>query len=127
MRPPLPDPSGREATLSPVYLPQDAPDSGALRWTASAIALASAFLLLFNAGAIRGWANELAPGPMTEPMIAAADAWHGLTERLGLDAPIETMRGWWRAAQGSADKGGRQEAPPAGSQPRPGERGPPDA
>jgi hypothetical protein len=88
------------ASLSPVDLPGDLPDVGRpLRWTAGIVATASLVLLLFNAGAIRGWADELPPAPLTEPAIAAAEAWHGLTSQIGLAAPVETMRGWWREAQ----------------------------
>ena len=106
--PPLPDPAGLEHTLSPVDLPGDAPGEGRpLRWATTIIAVASAFLLLFNAGALRSWAGDLEPGPVTEPVIAAADAWHGFTERLGLTRPVETMRGWWQEV-----KAGRFAAQP---------------
>jgi hypothetical protein len=70
-----------------------------LRWASEIVATASLILLLFNAGAVAGWANELEPGPLTVPAIAAADGWHGFTRRLGLDRPVETMRGRWREAQ----------------------------
>ena len=127
-KPPLPDPAGLEDTLSPVDLPDDAPGEGApLRWTSTIVAVAAAFLFLFNAGAVRGWASDLPPDRYA-PVIAAADAWHGLTGRLGLTWPVETMRGWWQAAQAAGSgEGAEQEGEPQPDrpQPRPGEGGPP--
>ena len=128
-RPPLPDPAGLEPTMSPVDLPGDAPgEDRPLRWTATIVAVATLFLLFFNAGAIRSWANELRPGPTTEPVIAAADAWHGVTAAIGLARPVETMRGWWEAAKaarfGGQDAAVPEPEAPATRQPRPGERGP---
>jgi len=85
---------------SPVDLDDDAPAGGRpLLWTSRVVATAAAFLLLFNAGALRSWASELSPGPATDPVIAAADRWFAATHALGLDVPVETMRGWWQAAQ----------------------------
>lgn len=128
-RPPLPDPTGLEDRLSPVDIPGDAPDEGAPRWTVQIVALATALLFLLNATAIRAWANELAPSAWTEPVIAAADAWHGFASGLGLAAPVETMHGWWEGARAARFGGGEAAAPPpdveeepAQRQPRPGER-----
>jgi hypothetical protein len=124
-RPPLPDPSGLEDRLSPVDLPGDAPGEGApLRWTVTIVAVATLFLFLFNATAIRAWASELAPSPWTEPAIAFADWWYETASGLGLTVPVETMHGWWEHARG----GEAEAAPPPEDtpvrQPRPGERGP---
>ena len=99
-KPPQPDRSAVAASLSPVDLPGDVPGMGRpLRWSSDVVATASLVLVLFNAGAVRGWADELPAGPLAEPLIAGADAWHRTTSRLGLAAPVETMRGWWREAQ----------------------------
>lgn len=99
-RPPLPAPTPEEATLSPIDLRGDLPGVGRpLPWASEIVATASLVLLLFNAGAVAGWANELAPSRLTEPAIAAADGWHGFTRRLGLDRPVEAMRARWREAQ----------------------------
>lgn len=85
---------------SPVDLEQDdSTGERPLLWTARIIATASLFLLLFNAGAVRSWASELPTGPASDPVIAAADRWFAATHALGLDAPVETVRGWWQAAQ----------------------------
>jgi hypothetical protein len=88
---------------SPVDLEDDDAVAGRpLLWTSRIIATASLFLLLFNAGAVRSWASELPPGPAADPLIAAADRWFAATHALGLDAPVETMRGWWQAAQAAS-------------------------
>jgi hypothetical protein len=96
-----------ETILSPVDFPFEAPMAG-LRWTSEIVATAALMLLLFNAGAVRGWASELPPGPLTEPAIAAADGWTAATEAVGLDRPVETMRGWWREAQAARFAGEAQ-------------------
>jgi hypothetical protein len=123
-RPPLPDPSGLEDTLSPVDLPGDVPGEGApLRWAVTIVAVASALLLFLNATSIRAWANELPPGPATDPVIAAADAWYGFTSSLGLAAPVETVHLWWEGAR-AARFGSQPDTAPADAparQPRPGE------
>jgi hypothetical protein len=129
-KPPLPDPSGLERTLSPVDLPGDAVGEGApIRWTVQIVAVASALLFLLNATSIRSWASELRPGPWTDPVISAADAWYETTASVGLAAPVETVHGWWQKVQAARFSG--QSAPaepqreePARPQPRPGEAGP---
>ena len=83
---------------SPVDL-EDDDGRDALGWTSRIVATASLFLLLFNPDALRSWASELPPGPMTEPLLAGTDRWYAATHALALDAPVETMRGWWQAAQ----------------------------
>ena len=99
-RPPPPAPMVEEATLSPVDLAGDLPGVGRpLRWASEIVATASLTLLLLNAGTVAGWANELAPGPVTEPAIVAAERWHELTRGVGLDRPVEAMRARWREAQ----------------------------
>ena len=89
-----------EHAPSPVDLDGDTAGD-ALGWTGRSLATAALLLLLFNAGAVRGWASELPPGPATEPLIAAADRWYDATHAAGVDVPVETMRGWWQAAQGA--------------------------
>ena len=96
--PEIPPFARAEQAPSPVDL--DGETAGdALGWTGRSLAAAALFLLLFNAGAVRGWASELPPGPATEPLIAAADRWYDATHAAGLDVPVETMRGWWQRAQ----------------------------
>lgn len=108
--------SERETCLSPVDLPGDmagdrAGEGAALGWTVRIVAAACLLLALLNAAAIRSWASELAPGPATEPAIAAADAWHGQAEALGLTAPVATLHGWWEGAR--ALRAAQKETAPA--------------
>ena len=113
------------ATLSPVDLPDDRTEEGAaLRWCVTIVAVGAAVLALLNTSAVRAWASELAPGPATEPVIAAADAWYEAAAGLGLTAPVETMHGWWEGARSARF---RKKAPahPDGApapEPRPGKR-----
>lgn len=97
---PLPGPAGLEDTLSPVDLPPPpAPLPNPLRWASEAIAAATLFLALFNAHAIRGWTYDLPPGAASERAIGAAEGWYDSTAALGLNRPVETMRGWWQSAK----------------------------
>ena len=69
---PLPDSLGLTHTSSPVDLPEPAvplPHDG-LKWTTTVIAIACAVLLVFNAGALRGWAYELSPTDTTAKVVA---------------------------------------------------------
>lgn len=130
-RPPLPDPAGIERTLSPVDLPNDPVGEGApVRWTVQIVTVATALLFLLNATAIRAWASELRPGPWTDPVIAAADAWYDTAAGLGLTLPVETMHSWWQQVQearfgdDTAEPGAPRPGEPARPQPRPGEARP---
>ena len=80
---------------SPVDLPPEAEGSPARRglgWTTMVIATAAALLALFNATALQGWAQDLPPGPMSQRIVAAAEGWYRLTDRIGLTAPGKTIR-----------------------------------
>jgi hypothetical protein len=95
---PLPDPTGLAHTSSPVDLPEPAvplPHDG-LKWTTTAIAVACAFLLVFNAHSLRGWAYELSPTDTTAKVVAASETWYDLTARIGLNRPVEGLHHWWR-------------------------------
>ena len=107
---------------SPVDLPPpDEEEQHPLLWASIVIAVATGFLLLFNAGAIRGWAFELEPGPRNERVVAIADGWYQKTEALYLDRPVAAMSGWWDAVKAlefgsdeeSSNAGGAAEAEPA--------------
>jgi hypothetical protein len=117
--------------MSPVDLPGDPVGEGApVRWTVQIVAVASALLFLLNATSVRSWASELRPGPWTDPVIAAADAWYETTAAIGLSAPVETLHGWWQQVQAARFGGEAAPAPqvpdePVRPQPRPGEAGPP--
>ena len=106
---PLPDPGGLAHSLSPVDLPEPpAPLPRPLRWTVTMIATASLLLALFNAGAIRGWAYDLRPTPLNQCVVAASEAWYDLTAAIGLNKPVDTMRGWW---DGVREASPRETAP----------------
>jgi hypothetical protein len=95
---PLPDALGLTHTSSPVDLPEPAvplPHDG-LRWTTTIIAIASVFLLVFNAGSLRGWAYELTPTDTNAKIVSATETWYDLTAGLGLNRPVDALHHWWR-------------------------------
>lgn len=97
-REPLPDALGLTHTTSPVDLPEPAvplPHDG-LKWTTTVIAVATAFLLIFNAHALRGWAYELSPTDTTAKVVSASESWYDLTTKAWLNRPVEALHHWWR-------------------------------
>jgi hypothetical protein len=84
-------------TLSPVDLPDPpTPLPHPLRWTTTAIAVATLLLALLNANAIRGWSYQLTPNAYSARIVAAAEAWYDAVEPVGLNRPVEAMHGWWQ-------------------------------
>ncbi|HZF95858.1 MAG TPA: hypothetical protein VEZ20_13420 [Allosphingosinicella sp.] len=106
-----------EAPKSPVDLPGDAPEGTSLRWCVQIVAVMAALLAILNTTAIRSWASELAPGPVTEPVIAAADRLYEAASGLRLTDPVETMHGWWQGARAVrfASRKEKAPAPPEGA------------
>jgi hypothetical protein len=97
VRAPLPGPSGLEDTLSPVDLPpSDAPLPDPLSWTTTVIAVATLFLTLFNAHALRSWAYALDSNAVSERIVEASERWYAATGSVGLNGPVETMRAEWQ-------------------------------
>ena len=97
-REPLPDSLGLTHTSSPVDLPEPEvplPHDG-LKWTTTVILVASAFLLLFNAHALRAWAYELSPTDTTAKVVGASETWYDWTSRAYLNRPVEGLHHWWR-------------------------------
>jgi hypothetical protein len=95
---PLPDALGLTHTSSPVDLPEPAaplPHDG-LKWTTTVMAITAAFLLVFNAHSLRGWAWELSPNDVTARVVTASEGWYGLTAKVGLNRPYEELHAWWR-------------------------------
>ena len=81
----------------PADLADDADGNrGALRWTASVIAMTAALLALTNAQSISGWAAELTPGPRTIVLIDAADGWERTTASVGLGAGRSRLHRVWK-------------------------------
>jgi hypothetical protein len=72
----------------------------ALRWTAWTIAGATALLALLNAHSLRGWVEDMPPGPVTMRLAAAASGWEDATARIGLGTPHARLhRAWLRMEQ----------------------------
>ena len=95
---PLPDALGLTHTSSPVDLPEPAvplPHDG-LKWTSTILAVAAAFLLLFNATALRGWAYELVPDETAAKIVTVSERWYDLTAGIGLNRPVNALHHWWR-------------------------------
>lgn len=95
---PLPDALGLTHTSSPVDLPEPAvplPHDG-LKWTSIVIAVAAAFLLVFNAHTLRAWAYELSPTDTTARVVSASESWYDLTAKAYLNRPVEALHQWWR-------------------------------
>ena len=111
---PLPGPHDLVDITSPVDLPPpDGEEQHPLLWTSIVIAVATGFLLLFNASALRSWAFELEPGPQNARVVAVADGWYEKTEALHLDRPVATMSGWWDAIKALEFGSGEPAAPVA--------------
>lgn len=91
--------SAADDTLSPVDLPDGEGDTHPLRWATTAIAAASLFLLATNAKSLDDWANDLAPGPVQERVVAATGTWKDATDAMGLGAARAWLRGLWTKAQ----------------------------
>ena len=97
-REPLPDALGLTHTSSPVDLPEPKvplPHDG-LKWATTVIVVAAAFLLLFNAHALRGWAYELNPTDTTARVVSASETWYDWTSKAYLNRPVEALHHWWR-------------------------------
>jgi hypothetical protein len=116
---------GAEMT-SPVELPP-VEETRPLLWASTAIAVATAFLLLFNASALRSWAYEREPGPVSERIVGYAEGWFAAIERFYLDRPVAAMSGWWEAMKavefggdGTVEPETPAEPEPAEEEPRPG-------
>lgn len=95
---PLPDALGLTHTSSPVDLPPPAvplPDDG-LKWTSIVIAVTAAFLFVFNAHALRGWAYELTPSDTNAKIVSFSEGWYDITAGIGLNVPVEALHHWWR-------------------------------
>ena len=112
-RAPLPDPTGLAHTSSPVDLPEPAeplPHDG-LKWASTIIAIATAFLLVFNAHTLRGWAYELHPTETSAKIVSVTETWYDATARLGLNRPVESLHKAWRSVMNLRFAGQEPAAP----------------
>jgi hypothetical protein len=53
---------------------------------------ACVILLLFGGKPLADWAGNLAPSPVADSLVAATQAWDGVTDRIGLDLPYVVLR-----------------------------------
>ena len=110
---PLPDALGLTHTSSPVDLPEPAvplPHDG-LKWTTTVMAVATLFLLVLNAGSLRGWAYELVPDETAARIVTVSETWYDLTARVGLNRPVDALHHWWRGNMNLRFPGQPEAAP----------------
>jgi hypothetical protein len=111
-RAPLPDPDGLALTESPVDLPDPAqPLPAPLRWTTEAILAATLVLALFNATAIRGWANQLGSNDFTARVVIAVEGWYHLMDLAGLNRPVAATHAGWQSVK-DLRFGRKEDQPP---------------
>lgn len=67
----------------------------ALGWTATVLAVAALFLLVFNAHALSSWLGDKEPTPVVLETRAAADHWTAATAALRLDRPHALIHELW--------------------------------
>jgi hypothetical protein len=91
--------SGHDKFESPVDLPDEMPGKHGLRWATLAIVIASLFLLITNAFALRSWVDEFAPGPLQARVAASVTRWEEIMNGLGLGMPRAEVHQQWKAAQ----------------------------
>ncbi len=70
-----------------------------LRWTTQTIAVASLFLLVANATALRAWVDEQPPGPVQARAAEAAAQWEGAMSALGADRLRNYFNAKWKAGK----------------------------
>lgn len=100
---------GLADALSPVDLPEPGkPLPNGLAWTSKAIAIATLFLAVANAHAIRSWAYQLPPTDYSAPVVTAAERWFDAMGGVGLNRPVEAVHAAWERLRASAF-----QAPPA--------------
>ena len=104
---------------SPVLIPPAAVDGEhPWRWMTTAIAVATAVLLVVNARTVDDWAVELAPNRLTVLLRVPTSGWAGMAERTGLDAPRAHLHATWtrvRAARFGKEQPGEQGAAAGGN------------
>jgi hypothetical protein len=80
---------------SPIDIPTDAlggsatgTSSGAVLWAGKIALISSVLLLLFNAHALKNWAEQLPVTRLSAPVITAAEHWYSLTDSWGLNVLV---------------------------------------
>jgi hypothetical protein len=106
-------------TDSPIPEPADPTDrvaaARALAWSSMVIAVATAFLFLFNAASMRSWASSWPPSRASAELFGVTSAWEGETAKFGLTAPHAWMHDVWKKQQART-----WSAPDPGQRPPPG-------
>jgi hypothetical protein len=86
-------------TDSPIPEPADPNDRVAARralvWTSTAIAMATAFLFVFNAASMKSWSASLTPTETTARLVSLTSAWEDEMAKFGLTAPRAWMHDLW--------------------------------
>lgn len=105
--------SGHDEFESPVDEAGSGPalEASALKWTTIVIATASLFLLATNAVTVRGWIDEMEPGPFQARLADVAAQWEDFTGSLGLGAPRAALNRQWKAAQAARFDGNEVSEP----------------
>jgi len=67
------------------------------RWTSRIIAVATVFLLVFNAASIQNWSRQQPPGWVTATVQQLSDVWSAQLMQLGADQPRQTVRDAYHA------------------------------
>ncbi len=106
-------------TDSPIPEPADPNDRVAARralvWTSTAIAMATAFLIVFNAASMKSWSASLTPTEATAKLVSLTSAWEAEMAKFGLTAPRAWMHDLWgqqRARTWGGAKPAEAEPPP---------------
>ena len=107
-------------TDSPIPEPADPNDrvaaARALAWTTTAIAMATAFLFVFNAASMKNWSASLTPTEVTARLVAVTSVWEDETAKFGLTAPRAWMHQAWGGLRDKTFGGPK----PADTEPPPG-------
>jgi hypothetical protein len=107
-------------TDSPIPEPPDPNDRVAARralvWTSTAIAMATAFLFVFNAQSMKSWSASLTPTETTAKLVGLTAAWDDEMAKFGVTAPRDWMHGAWGGLRAKTWGG----AKPADAEPPPG-------
>jgi hypothetical protein len=86
-------------TDSPIPEPADPNDRVAARralvWTSTAIAMATAFLFVFNAASMKSWSASLTPTETTARLVSLTSAWEDEMAKFGLTAPRAWTHDLW--------------------------------
>jgi hypothetical protein len=84
---------------SPVDLPKDGAPKRALGWMTVTIFVASLFLLVTNAFALKGWIDEQPAGPLQARLASWAGDWEVATDALGLGVPRAQVHRLWKESE----------------------------